>query len=250
MRVRINIEKVGETVAQVIPSAGQRKRIVRSIGSAAMQHWKKLAQSELRSTSRDYIAGLQRIKNGIELVGTLPNQIEQGWSGGDMRGWMSKSGKAKRTKDGGWYLHVPFRHGSSKSGGRNVGAPMPQKVGAAARKLSPPTLSAPGQGTKWGERLSPHKGPGEKIRGILNTKAKDWHTTSIYTGMVRKEKVYQNATQSSYGTFRTISSKGDPRSWIHPGIRARRFAPRVREHIVRKVLPMVVQQLMQGQEKK
>jgi hypothetical protein len=90
---------------------------------------------------------------------------------------------------------------------------------------------------------------GKAAKAILERKEKPWHATSIYTGMVRKEKTYESATQSSYQTFRTISEgvirgevdeKGKAKQhWFHPGISARRFAPRVQKHLEKISMSLV-----------
>lgn len=242
----VNTRKLAMSIADAVPNRPDVQRVIRGIGQAALQYWKKLAQEELKSTARDYIAGLAVTYASdvvrIDLVGVLPNMIEHGWRGGDMREWMLKSPRAKQGKHGP-YLVVPFRHGTPKSSGRNVGRPMPASIHAAAKLLAP-TVSRPRIGglyheigkkhTVYGDRLKPtSRGVKEDARKILTSKEKPWHTTSIFTGMIRKEKLYEKKKQSHYTTFRTISQHtNDPeRHWIHPGIRAKRFAPRVQQHV-------------------
>lgn len=240
--VKIDLGKLGAAVATAAPARSDIQRALRGIGQAAYQKWVRLAQQELKSTSRDYAAGLQMHPGDktveITLEGVLPNMIERGWSGGDMREWMLRSPKTKQGKRGP-YLVIPFRHGTPGTGGRNVGAAMPKSIHEVAKTLAP-TLSRPGviEGrggkgdTQWGGRLHPGLPMKAAAKKILQTKKQHWHTTSIYTGMVRKEKTYQNATQSSYQTFRTISmhSNEPGKHWVHPGIKAKRFAPRVQAH--------------------
>jgi hypothetical protein len=49
----------------------------------------------------------------------------------------------------------------------------------------------------------------------------------------RSVKTKSGRMQSTYTTFRTISSavKTDPQHWLHPGIDARAFAPKVSKYI-------------------
>ncbi|MDQ3171501.1 MAG: hypothetical protein M3Q55_15310 [Acidobacteriota bacterium] len=241
MKVRVDLSQSAMAVVRAVPASQMRSQFLAGIGAAARQHWIALAQRELRSSSRDYVAGIQEIVVGdrtveIGLRGMLPNMIENGWPGGDMREWMLQSAKAKSTKAGGKYLVVPFRHGSPTSGGRNVGAAMPQSIHNIAKRLAPTHTAPNGGATQWGDRLSIKKKMNEEARKILSTKKKEWHSASIYMGMVRQEKTYAKATQSQYTTFRTISTrtaKTDPRSWMHPGTQAKHFAPRVQAYTSR-----------------
>jgi hypothetical protein len=64
---------------------------------------------------------------------------------------------------------------------------------------------------------------------------------SIFKGMIREEKTYKSATQSSYTTFRRISSnvRRGKEHWLHPGIKAKNFFPKAQreiEGIVRSTL--------------
>ena len=94
----------------------------------------------------------------------------------------------------------------------------------------------------WGE--NPAQGYlSEKTRKVLMKKEKPWHEGPLYVGMRRMEgpsDANPSKQTRQYMTFRTISSrptmkvKGGHkvvRGWIHPGIRARRFAPRVQKHL-------------------
>lgn len=241
--ITIDLGRLTATLAGAMPHRPDVTRAVRGLGAAAVQKWKSLAQKELRATSRDYIAGIQvnydKDRAIITLEGVLPNMIERGWSGGDMRDWLLTSPKAKQGKNG-KYLAIPFRHGSAGSSGRNVGPAMPKSIHEVAKRLAP-TISRPGGlthhagggHTAWGERLHPGLPMKQAARKILQRKEKPWHASSIYMGMVRKEKQYAKAKQSSYTTFRTISTHSNEpgKHWIHPGIKARRFAPRVQKHV-------------------
>jgi hypothetical protein len=133
--------------------------------------------------------------------------------------------------------------------GRNVGTAMPQALRNPARRLAA-TLSRPGLlhgrdqhgHTIYGQRLHPDVfRMSRKAKEILNTPHRPWHSTSIYTGMIRQEKYYKGTAQSQYTTFRRISSKvsinrktGQPATaehWIHPGITPRHFANKTQAYV-------------------
>lgn len=237
--LRINLSKLQRAVYATAPTNADIDRLLQGLAAAARQRWIALAQANLRTTARDYIAGIQdvEIKNRvarIALVGTMPNMVEQGISAFDLRTTLlSMSAKnAKTAADGSRYNTVPFSHGSSGSSGRSAGPPMPRSIQAVAKKLGP-SLSRPGGGTKWGEKLQNGPGTPKAAAKILNTKEKPWHWGSTYLGMARQQKQYAKATQNKYMTFRRISSnvRRADAHWLHPGIRARRFAEQVQREI-------------------
>lgn len=212
------------------------ENIVRALADMARAEWIRLAQKRLNTTKQDYIAGIGEMQftgsgasasASVELTGVLPNMIESGWAGGDLRetvlGPTSRS--RKMSKAGHWYAAVPFSHATSGASGM-TGAPMPSPVYKEAKKLEA-TLSGPDKNVLWSERL--RKGAGGA------KKAKPWHSTDLYTGMVKRSKTYAKAKQSSYGTFRMISTNPDTRKfhegtqvgWVHPGIEAHRFLDEV-----------------------
>jgi hypothetical protein len=255
--VKVSVTRVAAELLGRIPTKDDKARMVKGLGAAAMHFWKKRAMDKLRSTSRDYVQGLQEDigaeKATITLVGVVPNLIERGFRGGDMRTYMLDGPRAKKAKAGHKYLIIPFQHGTPGTTGRNVGIPMPRAIHSAAKQLAP-TLSrpgaavggAPGRTVLYGDRLHPeHPAVKRKAQEILNRKEKPWHATSIYRSMIREEKTFAKATQTTgFTTFRVLSEKvirgaRDPETgqaaehWFHPGIRARRFARATRTHVRR-----------------
>lgn len=130
-------------------------QVVQELTNAAAQKWRRLAQTELGATKAIYQDGVQqpvwdfgdplRPSGRIELVGMLPNMLEHGWGGGDMRQWLcgpnAKNRKPVRDKDGqiiGYYNVIPFRHGTPSSQGQ-AGPPMGSQF--MPTPPSPPGLS-------------------------------------------------------------------------------------------------------------
>lgn len=246
--ISVDTSKARAIILSAMPATADRDRILRGLGAAAAAAWKKLAQSELRSTSRDYIAGISAPiltkgeKVEIVLEGRLPNMVEQGFSGGDMRQWLLTGPNAKRGKNGPYNI-IPFRHGAPGTGGRNVGNVMPGPIHEIAKTLAP-TISRPGQAiggaagrpTVWGARLHPGLPMKQAAREILGRVERPWHATSIYMGMVRKAQPTRGGRYQTSGfqTFRTISlhSSEPGKHWVHPGIKARQLAKKVEQHMV------------------
>ena len=264
MVVKIDIGQISIDVLGLLPSRADQDRMVKGMGAAALAFWKRQAQQGLKSTSREYVQGLTSEEGDrkftITLSGTLPNLIENGFKGGDMRDWLLKSPKAKQGKNG-KYMIIPFGHGTPGTGGRNVGPAMPVSIHAAAKRLEP-SLSRPARGTaaqahrtRPGEGLSAASAHVNRAaHKLLTTKAKPWHAGSIYQGIVRQEKKYARATQSSYTSFRVISENVNrgatdeagkaTQHWFHPGIQAKRYAEKTQKHI-----KMITAQLFQASMK-
>jgi hypothetical protein len=256
--VRVSLEQAARDAGALLPGKEDQERMVRGLGAAATAYWKNLAKRELKSATNDYVHALSseydngvfRITLGEGPAGRegLPHMIELGFKGGDMRQWMFGGKRTKRNKKGRRYLVIPFQHGTPGTTERHVGKQMPPSVHEAAKKLVP-TLSRPrraaagGPTVRYGERLT-ERTPGLSRTAMrhLTTKKKPWHHSSIYRGMIREEKTFEKATQTTgYFTFRTISEdviRGERddvgralQHWYHPGIRARHFAQKTQKHI-------------------
>lgn len=237
--------EVLDAVIQNLSEAAQGE-ILGNIAEAARGEWIRLASMQLHSTRADYINGIQPVAptdNGLEivLVGVLPNLVEQGMSGFDLHDTLLGPGvpiaavgdKGKHmAKDGGFFRAIPYRHQTPGSNGLH-GKPMPKPIYAQAKKLKATVSQFSGQSagakTSWGGRLPEG----------LAAKAKPYHATDLFAGMVREEKTYEKATQNQYTTFRMIAvdASGAPRpkvgsdgatsKWIHPGITAAHLADQV-----------------------
>lgn len=265
--IRVNMSGLREEVISRLPARGDLRKGLIALSAAARAQWISEASDNLKSTSQEYIQGIGEPVVGektatIQLTGTLPNMVEEGWPETDLRTTVLRSPKAHTAKDGSKYLAVPFRHGAPGTSGRNVGNPMPKPIHNVARHLAATqTTSAlsdlTGSRKSWGGRLGPDSSHmNRSARKILESKEKSWHSTSIYTGMIRKVASYGKTrtgkvvTQSSYQTFRMISSRvrNAPQHWQHPGIEARQFAVKVQD-FVRSIAGQVFQDSTKGRRR-
>lgn len=257
MATPLPIDDIAKLAQSITPAAAVR------LAHAARTQIVVAAQRELKTSARDYVAGISDVKvvaapgGGVEarvvLSGTLPNMVERGVPAFDMRPGLLASPKARTTSKGHRVLAVPFRHMGPGASGRNA-APMgsgyseergekslsqpgPKSAREAdalgretwgrAKRLSA-TRSRPGGGTDYGERLEDREGP---MRGR--------HAGGLYGGMIREEKTYQGATQSQYITFRMVSSnpatfRSDEggMNWSHPGIVPRQLFTKAERYIL------------------
>jgi len=234
MIVEIDLTKMIPPEMMAYPSI--LRDVIPDIAEAARTEIIRLAGQKLGVTSDDYTQGVQPIEyhwpSGappsegaftvatIGLVGWLPNAIEKGWSGGDMKPALLGGRTARETKSGELYAVVPFRHGAPGGSRRNF-----QKMGHAhARRphsRGAGTMSTEAA-TRLGERVY---GAAKKLRGRKrlgadhSPKLRPHHATDIHHGMVRQRRQYAKATQSKYMTFRTV--KASSPGWVHPGIEPR-----------------------------
>lgn len=221
---------------------------IQDIMAGARSKWIQLAGERLNSSRRDYINAIQEVHvegttASIELVGVLPNMVENGADAFDMHDTLLKGPGVRTSASGNRYRSIPFRHQTPGTAGQGGGTPMgrayeghpavkdAQELGRTiytyGKKLAA-TIGEPGGGVKYGDRLQAGLAP----------KLKEKHSTDIYAGMIREQKTYKSATQSQYITFRTISD-AVPDKWQHPGIQAANLGQEV-EDFVQKIAPMAL----------
>lgn len=229
---------------------------VRVLALLARAEWIRLAKERLRSTAADYVRGIQPVEwvgstlARVALVGPWPNVLEHGKAAWDLRETLlvvGKVAKVRISREGFRYLAVPFRHQAPGGGGARVmgvayagllGEEAARALGRAihrrAKQLegtrSAPGGSAGGGQTRWGGRLATDELDVPRLR--------ERHAGDLFAGMVRKEKTYARATQSSYATWRMISdnpasfrSDDGGQNWRHPGIPAAGLLRQVQAHL-------------------
>ena len=226
--------------------------ILDDVAALARAKWIRLAQTELTSSKRDYIAGIQEIGASkglrwIELVGQVPNMVEQGWPVTDLRTTLLGDGKGKQAADGHRYRAIPFRHGTPGSKGQ-AGTPMGARYGPVGGSSRAHQFDEGGGITKGAAFLLGQQvyAQAKRLRGGKSTPGRTivdmgagrkampllapHHSTDIFAGMRRTQKQYKTATQGQYTTFRMIS-EANPNGWMHPGITARNLAQKVEASI-------------------
>ena len=220
--------------------------IVGVITDKIFEKWQKEAMDGLNSTRKTYLNGLKKgegLRIGtinsthkfIILTGDLALMIEEGAGAFDMKEKMLNSPKVKTTSKGVKFITIPFRHATAGSIGESevFSNVMPREINEIVRNLLPTKTTPQGNKTNGGNlKFSsiPEQYQIPKTRvafsdiKTMKTYPEYTHQNSIYEGMVRNEKDYENRTQSTYATFRRISDNSSPESWIHRGITARNFA--------------------------
>jgi hypothetical protein len=219
-------------------------RLVQSVWREYAIGKRDIGVPPMKKPSGDYARGIKIERSGpfereIVNYSKVAEYLEYGTEEFDMKSKLDQYPRSRMTKgvkrrDGTWkepphpYLIVPFRWGTPKTVGfQNV---MPAEIYNIVKKAKF-EKSIVGQEThnepnakgedvdrwnydKWGSRVM-NLGSGL----LFNDKGDD--ITHYMEGMVRMDTSTKDKKYSGYYTFRVISSKSPPSSWIRPARSAR-----------------------------
>ena len=196
------------------------------------QRWTSLINADLKRTRSDYRRAIYIERKENEVVfglrddphNPLPMMIEEGHEAWDEKEFFERSKRKKVTIGGGWYLTIPFRHATPEAVAESgFSTTLPQSVYNVAKQSSSP--------------LSVSQLPEEyRVRGVrreivtLNKVYPAYtHKSPIYQGLMRVDISSGKENRGGYFTFRRVSDKSDPSSWIHPAFIAKKFMDRALE---------------------
>lgn len=213
---------------------------IKGITARYAQYWENEAKLSLHQTRRRYIESLKVIDEGKMRAAVLldysqdklVSMLEEGASAFDMKEGFLKSAKVHRKKDGGVYLTIPFRVGSPGIEGESdlfSGSFMPSEIYDVVREKETKvtaTGSASSAGLKLGEIPAQYRMAAVRpaVQTLDTKKTFDEYTnkSSIFTGLTKRKDL--TTGQNTYMSFRRVSDKSDPMSWIHTGILAHQLA--------------------------
>lgn len=243
--IRIRTISIGNEILDRFPMLSSpvvRFQIARELAEGARAYLIKFAGERLHSTRADYLAGIQAVQRDgkgvmINLVGALPNMVENGWDAHDLRSTLLGNNATgwKINADGRRYRSIPFRHkspGAGPQGGQPMGSAYHSEMGVMSRsadnvvvedsrKLGRKVYRAASRLVTSQESRAGMAGR-TALKAGLAPKLRAHHSTDIYAGMkVNKQPIKGGGSQKTFVTFRTITEGGD--GWIHPGIEARHF---------------------------
>ena len=170
----------------------------------------RLANKELHSTRELYLSSISVDDDGLELIGEIPNAIEGGAPAFDMKQGFEMSSKRKLSKSGGWYLTVPFRIYAPTASNR-----VTHMTWAIYRAVNSDRAYDAGR---------PQSRPAFKDVFTGATYPSYNHKSSILSGINKMTNPTTN--MNTYHTFRRVSDKSSPNSWVHKGFRPHRFFDR------------------------
>lgn len=218
---------------------------VKHVIAVIAKNWESQAMNNLHQTRQQYVKSLivgeeGRFTGYVMLVGKLPNMIESGCGPFDEKSGLLNSSKVKHTKTGKPYITVPFRVGTPGIIGESevFSSIMPEEIYSVVRKKDSQLSQlggkvASGKGLGFNDIPEEYREPTIRPE-VVNEKTSEVFETykrksSIYLGMMREEKTYENTTQGTYVTFRRVSENSDSNSFIHTGLVARNLATRAIE---------------------
>ncbi|MCL1993476.1 MAG: hypothetical protein FWG66_11085 [Spirochaetes bacterium] len=176
----------------------------------------------------------------------IAEMLEKGTSPFDMKKTHTKGPRSRVSKEGHGYLIVPFRWGTPGTVGfRNVMAGDVLNIVRKFEKMStersaddaPDRDKTPNAMGKMVGRAQYSKGYGRLSGAGL--------ADQNMAGMVRAHDEAGKNRASGYFTFRVISAKGRPGSWINPGIKARPVTQTVAD-ITREPVSKLIETAMKG----
>jgi hypothetical protein len=230
------------------------------IAKGAQNEWIRLAQERLGTSREIYINGLRQAESftvkgsptspifEIQLVGNMPNNFEFGMASFDMKsvrpGWLGGA-KAKTAADGSKYVVIPFRH----STGDSARMAYTGKAAAVDPNLKDQLRKAV---RDYGLDRMVRTASGKVVEGAVSRIPNKAPVHSYLKGMVRTQKGMDGTTKtglqkgsSTLTTFRVMSEKSRPDSWIHPGLDAANLLPEV-ESWVDNQLGNIIETVLSG----
>lgn len=201
-------------------------RALNALAMVAHDRVTTLAQERLTSSAQDFIHAVSTPVVSdrsftIKLNTRLAAMQEQGRKPFDLK-VMLKGRK---------FVDVPFRHGVPGS--------------TALRPMSKPDYAVMRAAAR-AQGGSVVRGPKRMPSGVGSARTGYQHTAAKTGSMLRLTKTYRgSSTSTSYMTFRRMSARSNPASWIHPGFKPlgifttvskemKKLAPKVIADYVRK----------------
>lgn len=227
-----------EVVADVIPKIVDLMRDeVAQLASQRLQSSKQEYLDGLRNAEHKPVQGLPQgnVVATLTLEGFIPNAIENGWDGGDMKPALLAGGRTTKSGSRVAVVNFPMRTpGGGRRAASAMGNPYMPSFKIEEGKVAKTGVETQAEARALGRRVyqaASRLGPDDRLRAGMAPKLRSQHKTDIYAGMKRQATNRSGA----YSTFRSVSSNSDPSSWIHPGIEGHEFFQEAQRNIGDKV---------------
>jgi len=236
------------------------RKAVGGLAKAAQSEWVRLAQDRLKTSREIYVNGLRQAESfeirkvdgepvyDVTLVGDMPNNLEFGMPAFDMKtvrpGWLGGA-KAKTSKDGHKYIAIPFRHSTSSDArlgysGKAAKMDLKKELKRTVKEygLDRMIRTASGQVVAGPTTRVPSKeyDVHKYLRGL----------TRIQTPTAGMTKDGKQKGSSQLMTWRIMSEKSDPGSWLHPGLVPQNLLVEVEAYVNREMNKIIETVLLEG----
>lgn len=247
--IHIDLSEVVQEFALTADQATQLgSEIINRVVSEYTTRWENLVNKNLRQTRGLYKRAMyvDRVSDTEVIFGLRPGEdgmamaLEEGKPPFDEKPGFASSPKKKAKKmGGGWYLTIPFRYATPGALADSMlfQSVLPKEIYEASRNASGRPLKTsqlPPQFQQLGKRKEI-----QTANGIIPEYV---HKSPQFQGLVRIEiGSGEQEKRGGYFTFRRVSDKSEPLSWIHPGFEARKFMDRALDEAqIEKVADMAI----------
>lgn len=225
--------------------------------------WDQQASKGLKSTRQRYRDSLIYVDEGLMKGAVilrdqdpLVMMLEEGASEFDQKLGFAKSEKKKTKKDGlGWYLTIPMRFATPGAIAESeiFSGVLPQEI---YEKVKSAETNIPISGGLRSEGLKlkdiPANFQDKSVRKpipeskILQARKEYISKSSKFEGIVKVKDTTTGNTRG-YMSFRRVSDKSDPASWIHKGFEQKHFAEKALEELdIQNVVDSQIDSFLSG----
>lgn len=227
---------ISEVVAEFALTGDQAQElggeIINRVVTEYVNKWENLVNRELKKTRKLYKKAMyvDRLSPTEVVFGLAPGDdglalaLEEGKPAFDQKPAFANSPKKKTSLSGGWYLTIPFRYATPEAVAESTifQNALPKEIYDIAKNNGGQPVKKsqlPPQYAQLGRRKEI-----QTAGGIIPEYV---HKAPKYQGLVRIDiSSTDKENRGGYFTFRRVSDKSDPVSWIHPGFEPHKFMDR------------------------
>lgn len=197
-------------------TASMSRYVTSRLADEYVRKWEHKIDNTLHQTRGEYKRAIfsEQIDDFNIAVGLTPRDsrlalmLEDGASEFDQKEGFKKSNKVKYTKEGKWYLTIPFRWATSQAIAESstFSNKMPKPIEKLVKAQTTPLRF-----DQLPNRFKPLKS---------NQTSGYNHKFNIYEGIQRRQIGSGTENRGGYFSFRRVSEATDETAWIHPGFTA------------------------------
>lgn len=200
--------------------------------TATKAYGEELARSKLKTSQKDYVDSLDTRTEGktyyITLEGDFANSIEDGWPARDMKDGFVNGPNSTVGKNGSRYNTIPFRiqpFSKAKASPKMTDIRSAANQLIKARKINKIIKDEQGNPLKGYYDAAKKSFTGQRAARLTNTGSK------FLEGLTKTQYPYEKSIQSTYQTFRRVSSNSPSASWLMPAFEGAKIFPQMEVYL-------------------